>query len=143
MAAASAIGSTKATRAANARRVAEEKVNAGASLDAEQKKLEEEAAARKAQAAELQQAASAALQELESQAAPYFNELNRLDAELGSLLAAQSAEKERVDKARYEPSIALVRGQIASVRSDLAPIVSQYQQVDQQAVVALRGYIEM
>ena len=139
VAAASAIGSTKATRAANARRVAEEKVNAGASLDAEQKKLEEEAAARKAQAAELQQAARAALQELESQAAPYFNELNRLDAELGSLLAAQSAEKERVDKASYEPNIASVRGQIASVRSDLAPIVSQYQQVDQQAVVALRA----
>jgi hypothetical protein len=138
VAAASAIGSIKASRAANARRVAEEKVNTGASLDAEQKQLEEEAAARKAQAAQLQQAAIAALQELESQAAPYFNELNRLDAELGSLLAAQSAEKERVDKARYEPSIAMVRGEIASVRSDLAPIVNQYQQVDRQAVMALR-----
>lgn len=138
-AAASAIGSTRATRAANSRRVAEEKLNTGASLDAQQKQLEEEAAVRKAQAAQIQQAAMATLQELESQAAPYFNELNRLDAELGSLLAAQGAEKERSDKARYEPSIAAVRSQISSVRSELAPIVGQYQQVDRQAVAALRA----
>jgi hypothetical protein len=138
-AAVSALGATKATRAANSRRVSEEKKNTGEALDAQQKQLEAEAAARQTQAVEIRQAAMAALQQLESQAAPYFNELSRLDAELGSLLAAQSVEKERADKARYEPSIALVRGQIAAVKADLAPIVSQYQQIDRQAVTALRA----
>lgn len=103
-------------------------------LEARQRELEAEAAHRRQQAATIEKEARAQLQAIQQQAAPHYSQLEGFEAELSSLLNAQSREKETFDKKRFDPAIAIVRGQIAGVQATLRPLVSQYNQVEQAAM---------
>jgi len=108
-------------------------------LNAQQQAMKAEAAARQQQAAQIQQNAQAILSQIQQQAQPLFAQISRLESELSSLRDAQSREKEDVDKKRFDPLIADVRGQISGVQANLQPLIDRYNQVEQTAMVQLRA----
>ena len=134
-----AIQETRGEQAENSEDQKAEKEARKQELDAQQQAMQAEAAGRQQQAAQIQQTAQAMLSQLQQQAQPLFAQISRLEGELNSLLAAQGREKENVDKKRFDPLIADVRGQISGVQSNLQPLIARYNQVEQTAMGQLRA----
>jgi len=103
-------------------------------LESQQQNMQAEAAHRQQQAAEIERNARAILSQIQQQAAPLFAQLAQLESELSSLQNAQSREKEGIDKQQFDPAIASVKGQISGVQSNLQPLITQYNQVEQTAM---------
>jgi len=133
------IASIKQAQADHSEMVAAEKQAAADKLREQQQQLEGEAQERQAQVRHVQEAAHASLAELAQKAAPYQRELTKLQAQLNRLYVLRNSKTEDFEKEVYDPQIQAVMAEMSFVQANLAPVVAEYNRIEENAIMALNA----
>jgi len=133
------IASIMQAQADDSEQITAERQAATDRLRQQQQEIESEGQERQAQARRVRETAHASLTALAQEAAPYQRELARLQAEVNSLYAIRNSKVEDYEKEAYDPQIAAVETQISFVQANLAPLVAEYNRIEQNAIMALNA----